>query len=172
MVWDILSWSDPDACGQIYCHGVIRIARGEIYCYEVIPIAWSHMFIVTSCLIGWDHTQHDLRMHVERNRCVARINVMSQCGIYPPPPPPPPPPPQLQWGDVNFIGSQITSNSTVCSTVLTLLMKYPKRRNTGLLWGTTGEHEIVWNKCRTYRCLNDKLWYLQHNCVGDTIVYH
>ena len=22
-----------------------------------------------------------------------------------------------------------------------------------------------------YRCLNGKLWYLQHNCVGDTIVY-
>ena len=22
------------------------------------------------------------------------------------------------------------------------------------------------------RCLSGKLWYLQHNCVGDTIVYH
>ena len=24
----------------------------------------------------------------------------------------------------------------------------------------------------SYRCLSGKLWYLQHNCVGDTIVYH
>ena len=24
----------------------------------------------------------------------------------------------------------------------------------------------------TYHCLSGKLWYLQHNCVGDTIVYH
>ena len=24
----------------------------------------------------------------------------------------------------------------------------------------------------TYRCLRSKLWYLQHNCIGDTIVYH
>ena len=23
-----------------------------------------------------------------------------------------------------------------------------------------------------FRCLSGKLWYLQHNCVGDTIVYH
>ena len=23
-----------------------------------------------------------------------------------------------------------------------------------------------------HRCLSGKLWYLQHNCVGDTIVYH
>ena len=23
-----------------------------------------------------------------------------------------------------------------------------------------------------YSCLSGKLWYLQHNCVGDTIVYH
>ena len=23
-----------------------------------------------------------------------------------------------------------------------------------------------------YRCLSGKLWYLQHNCVRDTIVYH
>ena len=23
-----------------------------------------------------------------------------------------------------------------------------------------------------YRCLGGKLWYLQHNCVGDTTVYH
>ena len=25
---------------------------------------------------------------------------------------------------------------------------------------------------RTYRWLSGKLWYLQHSCVGDTIVYH
>ena len=24
----------------------------------------------------------------------------------------------------------------------------------------------------TYRWLSGKLWYLQHNCVEDTIVYH
>ena len=24
----------------------------------------------------------------------------------------------------------------------------------------------------TVRCISGKLWYLQHNCVGDTIVYH
>ena len=23
-----------------------------------------------------------------------------------------------------------------------------------------------------YRCVSGKLWYLQHYCVGDTIVYH
>ena len=31
-------------------------------------------------------------------------------------------------------------------------------------WGSVGS--------LIYCCLSGKLWYLQHNCVGDTIVYH
>ena len=28
------------------------------------------------------------------------------------------------------------------------------------------------SRIRTDRWFSGKLWYLQHNCVGDTIVYH
>ena len=28
------------------------------------------------------------------------------------------------------------------------------------------------SNANSYRCLSGKLWYLLHNCVGDTIVYH
>ena len=36
-------------------------------------------------------------------------------------------------------------------------------------------HHIQYIHCwssMTYHWLSGKLWYLQHNCVGDTIVYH
>ena len=34
-----------------------------------------------------------------------------------------------------------------------------------------GHHSVCWLP-GNIRCLSGKLWYLQHNCVGDNIVYH
>ena len=34
------------------------------------------------------------------------------------------------------------------------------------------EAQCISSSWRIYRWLSGKLWYLQHNCVGDTIVYH
>ena len=44
---------------------------------------------------------------------------------------------------------------------------------TGLLWGeSTSDWRKIVNHTLILISLSDKLWYLQHSCVGDTIVYH
>ena len=40
------------------------------------------------------------------------------------------------------------------------------------LWNSFEFRTQVDLSCLTDHCLGGKLWYLQHNCFGDTIVYH
>ena len=32
--------------------------------------------------------------------------------------------------------------------------------------------KVLYWHIHLYRCHSDKLWYREHNCVGDTIIYH
>ena len=55
-------------------------------------------------------------------------------------------------------------------TVCLLMLKCTEVKGEECLISHTYHKSIL--QCRIFRCFSGKIWYLQHHCVGDTIVYH
>ena len=83
---------------------------------------------------------------------------------------------------IKLILPLVISRQSICTTLLfqyftyTFILRIAGSNNdllpNGLLvviWTTI---KLIMRPKGTYLCLNGKPWYLQHNCVGDTIVYH